>query len=84
VLAADVLLEGNSLLLEGFSVDITNVTLVLLIPLEVIGNVSQTREGVEHDTRNDVAEHYTEEDSVYSVITEPHNLEGLHRLSNRP
>ena len=46
VLSADVLLEGNSLLLEGFSVDVTNVTLVLLIPLEVIGNVSQTREGV--------------------------------------
>ena len=80
VLAVDVVLEGDTLLLEGLSGNVANVAIVFLIVHQFVVLLSECSEGVEHDTRNDIAEKNAEEDAVDHIVWETHDLELLHRL----
>ena len=80
--AVDVVFEGDSFLLEGLTIDVADVAVIFFVVLQVVGDVSQGGEGVEHDTRDDVAEEDAEEDAVDRVVEETDDLEGLHRLGD--
>ena len=80
--AVDVVFEGDSFLLEGLTIDVADVAVIFFVVLQVVGDVSQGGEGVEHDPRDDVAEEDAEEDAVDRVVEEADDLEGLHRLGN--
>lgn len=44
--------------------------------------LSQCSECIQHNTRNDIAEENTEENTVYHIIREPHYLEFFHSLAD--
>lgn len=56
MLSIDVSLEGYSLLLKGFSGNIANITVILLIMSKRFIYFSKLCERVEHNTRNNAAE----------------------------
>lgn len=80
--AVDVFFEILASLLDGLSIDIANIAVILLILLELVGQISETCKGIEHDTRNDVAEEDSEEDTIDCVENESYDLEGVHGLGN--
>ena len=84
MIAVDVEGERFFVLFEGLTSNITNITVIFLVSLQLVGLVSQTTESVQHDTRNNVGQHRAKEDTVNGVVSEPHNLEDLHGLSNCP
>jgi len=70
VLFLDVALEGLILFLKGLPGYFTNIAFVLLIVRPGILLLSQTAEGVQHQTANYAAEHYLKEDEVDHIVTE--------------
>lgn len=81
MLAVDVSLERDSLLLEGLTRDVANVAEVFLIMDEFSVLFSKCSECIEHDTWYDVAEQNTKEDTIEHVIRETDDLELLHSLT---
>lgn len=79
----DVLVKRNPSLFERLSIDFANVALVLFVLLQFIRHISKTTESIQHDTWNDIAKHNSEEDSINRIVSEPYELERLHRLSDR-
>ena len=76
--------EGQFLLLEGGPLYVADVAEVLLVLLQGSIFLPQTSEGVQHDTRDDVGEHGSEEDAIDGVVGETGDFKGLHGLANGP
>lgn len=82
MLAIDMSLERDSLLLEGLTRDVANVTEVFLIMNEFSVLFSECSECIKHDTRYDVAEQNTKEDTIEHVVRETDDLELFHSFTN--
>lgn len=74
--------KWNTLLLQLFSWNVTDVTLVLLIGLKLLILSSETSKCIKHDTWHDVTEQQTEECNVYHVIGESHHFKSAHGLTD--
>lgn len=82
MLAVDVSLERDSLLLEGLTRDVADVAEVFLVVDEFSVLFSECSECIKHDTWYDVAEQNTKEDTVKHVIGEADDLELFHGLTD--
>lgn len=65
-----VLLESIPSLLNGIPVDVTDVAVVSLILFQLLLLLSLLGEGINHDTRDDIAEEEPEEHEVDAVVGE--------------
>lgn len=75
MLAIDVFFEIHPLLLDGLSVNVTDVAIVFFIVLQLISQISKTGKGIEHDSRNDITEKNAKEDTIDGVINKSNSLE---------
>lgn len=82
MLAIDMSLERDSLLLEGLTRDVANVAEIFLVVDEFSVLFSECSECIKHDTRYDVAEQDTKEDTIEHVVRETNDLKLLHSLTN--
>jgi len=74
--------EILSLLLDGLSAHVADVTIVLLIIFKLVSSLSQTGESIKHEPTYDITKKHIKESNINNVIQKTHNLERLHRLSN--
>lgn len=81
MLAVDVSLERDSLLLEGLTRDVADIAEVFFIMNELSVLFSQCSKCIKHDTWYDVAEQNTKEDAIEHIIGETDDLELLHSLT---
>lgn len=70
MLFGNVVIEVLQVLLQFLSVDVANVTEIFLVVVEFICSFAEFSEGIQHETRDNVAEKKTEENSIDHVITE--------------
>lgn len=80
--SVDVLLERFFLFLEGLSSHIANIAIIFLIVLKLVGLISQTTKGVQHDTRDDIGKHGSKENTINRIISKSDHLKRLHGLAN--
>lgn len=65
-----VLLEGFILLLQGLSINVTDVAFIVFIIVEFFTTFSQSSKSIQQQSRNDVPEQHTEENRIYCIISE--------------
>lgn len=80
----NVLFQRSALLLQLLPANIANVAHILFIAQECISLISETTEGIDHDTWNDVAKQNLEKCEVHNIVDVPDYLELLHSLADDP
>jgi hypothetical protein len=81
--STNVVLEIFSVFLYSLSWSVADVTVITFILQKIAIYLPEWAEWIKHNTRNDISEQNSKENTVYHVVHESHNLKGFHCLADR-